>query len=127
LTATTTCKAGKGTIILSTTRIGATTKGSPVTVAPATVTVSATCGRSPTLTVAADAVSASVGPATVSTSACELTLTGSAPTTSGTTICSLQSLICQLNELLVSTNPTPADVLALLNQILPKLSDSLTL
>lgn len=127
LVATVTCKAGKGTLTLSTTEISATVDGQTLTIAPATVTVTATCGRTPTLTVTAEPLTATIDGTTLSTSRCTLTLSSRANTVIAASICTVQNLICQLPDLLAQPDATIEDLIALLNQTLVAVEDALTL
>jgi hypothetical protein len=126
LSATTTCKAGMGTLQVTTGPISASKNGTPITIAGATLRVAATCGRSPTLDVAAGAVSATAGGTKVSTTPCAITITAPARSTVGTAVCSLQNVICQLNEVLAAPNPSATDIIGLLNQAIAKLNAAAT-
>ena len=127
LTASTSCKGGSGTLILSTSQIEGTLDGKAVTVEPATVTVKATCGKTPTLTLTTDPLAAMVGESTVSTSKCSVTVSSPAATPLGGSICQVKESICELNGLLRDGTAAPEDIVAQLDSTLTALADALTL
>lgn len=100
VTADTACKAGTGTLTLTTTQLKASlSDGTTLTVDPATVTVSASCGKTPTLTVTASALSAALSDGTkIRTSSCSVSLSSPSSTTLGGTVCDLKDLICTLDS-----------------------------
>jgi hypothetical protein len=99
LTAATTCKAGTGTVTLTTSALDATLPGGvTATVAAETVTVSASCGRLPTLALTASPISATLSDGTsLSTSAISASLSAPPNTALGSAICAAQNVICTLN------------------------------
>jgi hypothetical protein len=127
LVATATCRAGKGTLTLETTQLEATLDGQTLTIEPATVTASATCGRTPTLTLTLEPLTATIDGTTISTSRCTLTVSSPANTAIGESICTVQNLICQLADLLAQPDAAVEDLVTLLNQTLAELDDALTL
>jgi hypothetical protein len=118
LTATATCKAGAGSLTLTTSPINASlSNGTQATVGTETLTVSATCGRTPTLTVmAAPATATLTDGTTVTTSQCTATVSSRPSTSLGATICSLQTQICDLATAIA--NGDTSTVVTLLNEIL---------
>ena len=121
LTASATCKAGTGTVTLTTSALDATLpSGITATVAPETVTVTASCGRTPTLTGTVSPVSASLSDGTsLSTSQISASISSRANAALGSAICTAQNVVCSLNSAiaggLVSTAVT------LLSQVLSTL------
>jgi hypothetical protein len=120
LVVTATCKAGTGTLTLNTSQITLSlSNGLTATVAPATVTASATCGKTPTLTATTSPVQASISDGTfLSVSQCTVKLSSGASTTIGHTICNLSTLICKLFDAITNNG----DIVSLLNQTLAELS-----
>jgi uncharacterized surface anchored protein len=83
LTAATTCRRGTGTLTLDTSEIDATVDGRTVSISPATVTATASCGKTSSLDVTAQPVTASIGDATVSTSKCTVSVESEAGSATG--------------------------------------------
>jgi hypothetical protein len=121
LTASATCKAGTGTLTLTTSTLTATLAGGvTATVAPETVTVSASCGRNPTLNATVSPVSATLSDGTsISTSQISASVSARAKAVLGSAICTAQNLICSLNSALAGGLITSA--VDLLNQVLSTL------
>jgi len=118
LTAAATCKSGTGTLTLTTSPITTTlSNGTQGTIGAETLTISATCGKTPTLTVTAAPATATLSDGTtVKTSQCTVSVSTKSTTSLGSQICQIQMLICELAEDLAAGSTT--DVVALLNQIL---------
>jgi Fe-S-cluster formation regulator IscX/YfhJ len=127
LTAATTCRRGTGTLSLDTTEIDATVDGRTVSISPATVTATASCGKTPSLDVTAQPLTASIGDATVSTSKCTVSVESEAGSPTGSALCDVKELICELAELLDDPNATSEDIVAQLDTVLAGLDDALTL
>jgi YbbR domain-containing protein len=121
VTASTTCKAGTGTLTLTTTTLNATLPGGiTATVAPETVTVSVSCGRSPTLNATVSPVSASLSDGTsISTSQISASISARANTALGSAICTGENVVCSLNTAIAGGLVSTA--LDLLNQVLSTL------
>lgn len=118
LQASATCKSGTGTLTLTTSPISATlSDGTQATVGAETLTISASCGKTPTLTVTAAPATATLSDGTtVKTSQCSVSVSSRSSTALGSEICDIQVLICQLAEDIAAGKTT--DLVGLLNQTL---------
>jgi hypothetical protein len=127
LTASASCKAGTGTLTLSTSPLTVSlSNGIQATIAAQTLTVSATCGKTPTLTVSANPIKATISDGTVvSTSQCTVTVSSPSSTSLGAAICDFHDLICQLASLLAA-NGSVDDAVTLLNQVLTNVTTTLS-
>ena len=125
LTAAATCKAGTGTLMLTTTALNVTLPtGITATVSPASVTASASCGRQPMLTVNASPITATLSDGTsLSTSAISASLSAPANALLGHAICTAQNLICTLTDA-IAAGLVP-NAVNLLSQILASLPTTL--
>jgi hypothetical protein len=121
LTASATCKAGTGTVTLTTSTLTATLPGGvEARVAPETVTVSASCGRTPTVNATVSPVSASLSDGTsISTSQISASVSARANAILGSAICAAQNVICTLNSAIAGGLVSAA--VDLVNQLLSTL------
>lgn len=126
--AETACKGGSGTLTLSTSQLDATLdEGTTATVDPATVTVSATCGKSPTLELVAEPLTATVDGTEIETSECTLTVSSHASTSAGKVICTLKDVICELAELVDDPDATQDEIVEKLDEVLSAVDEAVTL
>jgi hypothetical protein len=123
VTASATCKAGTGTLTLTTSTLNATLpSGIVARVAPETVTLSASCGRMPSLNVTASPVSVSFSDGTsISTSQISASISSRANAVLGAAICTVQNLICSLRDAIAGGAGLIPTAISLLNQILSTL------
>jgi YbbR domain-containing protein len=121
LTASTACKAGTGTLTVTTTTLVATLPGGiTARVDPETVTVTVSCGRNPTLGATVSPVSASLSDGTsISTSQISASVSARPNTLLGSAICTAQNLVCGLNTAILGGLVSTA--VDLLNQVLSTL------